>query len=219
MKLKEMKISFKTKNEAVYETLRREILTGNIRPGEKIIVSELSKQLGFSEIPIREAIKKLESEGFLLNTPHVGTTVRKINPEEIIEFYLIRIELESLAARIATPKIDESDLEYLSKKNHEMELALKQNDCEALTSLNREFHMRIYRAASRPHLYKMICELWDKITWIRCVFFLTPQIALDSLKEHGQLIEAFEKRDVDMADKLTRQQKENSLRAIADHLF
>ena len=219
MKFNEMKISFKTKNEAVYETLRREILTAKIQPGEKITISELSKQLGFSEIPIREAIKKLESEGFLQNTPHVGATVRKIDPEEIIELYLIRIELESLGARLATPKIDDSDLEYLSRKNQEMELALEQNDCEALSSLNREFHLRIYRAASRPHLYKMICELWDKMSWFRSVFFIAPQIALDSLKEHRQLIEAFKKKDVEMAEKLIRQQKQNSLKAIADRFF
>jgi DNA-binding GntR family transcriptional regulator len=214
-----MQISFKTKNEAVYETLRRDILQGKIQPGEKVVVSELSKQLGFSEIPIREAVKKLESEGFLQITPHVGITVSKINPDEIIEFYLIRIELESLAARLATPNINESDLQYLSKKNQEMELALEQNNCEALALLNKDFHLRIYHAASRPHLYKMICELWDKINWIRSVFFLTPQIALDSLKEHRELIEALKKRDVELVDRLTRQQKQNSLKAIADRFF
>jgi DNA-binding GntR family transcriptional regulator len=136
-----------------------------------------------------------------------------------MEFYLIRIELEALAARMATPKISDSDLEYLSQINQEMELALKENDCEALASLNKKFHLRIYRAASRPNLYKMICELWDKINWIRSVFFLTPQIALESLKEHKELIEALKRRDVDLVDKLTRQQKQNSLKAIADRFF
>jgi DNA-binding GntR family transcriptional regulator len=219
LELKAMEIPFRTKNEAVYENLRRDILQGKIRPGERIVVSELSKQLGFSEIPIREGIKKLESEGFLRNTPHVGITVSTVNPDEIMEFYLIRIELEALAARMATPKISDSDLEYLSQINQEMELALKENDCEALASLNKKFHLRIYRAASRPNLYKMICELWDKINWIRSVFFLTPQIALESLKEHKELIEALKKRDVDLVDKLTRQQKQNSLKAIADRFF
>lgn len=214
-----MEANFKTKNEAVYEMLRRKILQAKIKPGEKIVVSDLSKKIGVSEIPIREAVKKLESEGFLSVIPHVGIRVSKIDPDEIIEFYLIRTELESLAAKLATPHINQEDLEYLVQKNREMELVLKQNDCEALNSLNKEFHLKIYQAASRPHLYKIIVGLWEKINWIRSVFFLTPQIALDSLKEHNEIIEALKKGDADLVAKLIRQQKQNSLKAIADRFF
>ncbi|MBM4332031.1 MAG: GntR family transcriptional regulator [Deltaproteobacteria bacterium] len=214
-----MEVNFKTKNEAVYELLRRDILQGKIKPREKIVISDLSRKFGFSEIPIREAVRKLESEGFLVITPHVGIAVSKIDPDEIIEFYLIRTELESLAAKLATPLINQEDLEYLVQKNREMELALEQNDCEALNSLNKEFHLKIYRAASRLHLYKFIVELWEKINWIRSVFFLTPQIAQDSLKEHNEIIEGLKKGDADLVAKLIRQQKQNSLKAIADRFF
>lgn len=212
-----MKVTFKTKNEAVYEKLKHEILKGNLEPGKKIVISELSKEFGFSEIPIREAIKKLESEGFLIIKPHVGIEVRKIDVEEIVEFYLIRAELESLAARLATPKIGQEDLEFLIQKNQEMEMAFQKNECEALASLNREFHLRIYRAARLQNLYKLIVEFWEKVNWIRSVFSLTPQIALDSLKEHNQIIEALRSRDVDLVDKLIKKQRQNSLKVISEH--
>jgi DNA-binding GntR family transcriptional regulator len=166
-----MEAVFKTKNEAIYEMLRQEILQAKIKPGEKIVVSDLSKKIGVSEIPIREAVKKLESEGFLTNMPHVGITVSKLDPDEVVEFYLIRIELESLASRLATPHINQEDIEYLTEKNQEMKSALQRDDPEMLAALNKQFHLKIYAAAKRPHLYKLIADLWDKVSWIRSVFF------------------------------------------------
>jgi DNA-binding GntR family transcriptional regulator len=214
-----MEAVFKTKNEAIYEMLRQEILQAKIKPGEKIVVSDLSKKIGVSEIPIREAVKKLESEGFLTNMPHVGITVSKLDPDEVVEFYLIRIELESLASRLATPHINQEDIEYLTEKNQEMKSALQRDDPEMLAALNKQFHLKIYAAAKRPHLYKLIADLWDKVSWIRSVFFLAPQIALDSLKEHGEIIEAIRKKDAELVGKLMREQKRHSLKAIADRFF
>ena len=214
-----MEASFKTKNEAIYEMLREEILQAKIKPGEKIVISDLSKKIGVSEIPIREAIKKLESEGFLAIMPHVGITVSKLDPDEIIEFYLIRIELESLAARLATPLIKEAEITSLQEINQELKSALQRDDREMLYALNKQFHFKIYAAANRPHLYKLIVDLWDKISWIRSVFFLAPHIALDSLREHGEIIEAIRKRDDELVGNLMKVQKRHSLRAIADRFF
>jgi DNA-binding GntR family transcriptional regulator len=214
-----MEAVFKTKNEAIYEMLRQEILQAKIKPGEKIVVSDLSKKIGVSEIPIREAVKKLESEGFLTVMPHVGITVSKLDPDEVVEFYLIRIELESLASRLATPHINQEDIEYLTEKNQEMKSALDRDDPEMLAALNKQFHLKIYAAAKRPHLYKLIADLWDKVSWVRSVFFLAPQIALDSLKEHDEIIEALRKRDDELIGKLMRTQTRHSLKAIADRFF
>ncbi len=214
-----MEVLFKTKNEAIYEMLREEILQAKIKPGENIVISDLSKKIGVSEIPIREAVKKLESEGFLTIMPHVGITVSKLDPDEIIEFYLIRIELEALAARLATPFISQAEISSLQEINKELKLALQRNDPEMLHALNKQFHIKIYAAAKRPHLYKLILDLWDKVSWFRSVFFLAPQIALDSLKEHGEIIEAIRKRDEELVGSLMKAQKRHSLKAIADRFF
>lgn len=214
-----MEAIFKTKYEAIYDMLRQEILQAKIKPGEKIVISDLSKKIGVSEIPIREAVKKLESEGYLTAMPHVGITVSKIDREEIQEFYLIRMELEALAARLATPLFKQSDIEFLKEKNHEIKLALERDDREMITTLNKEFHMKIYSVAYRPHLYKMIGELWDKIKWVRSVFFLTPEIALDSLREHEEMINAILEKNAELVANLTRAQKQNSLKAIVERFF
>ena len=74
-----MMVSFKTKNAAAYEALRRDIIEGGLRPGQKINMSEIAKDLGLSESPVREAIRKLESEGYVQFTPHVGAVISKMN--------------------------------------------------------------------------------------------------------------------------------------------
>ena len=97
-----MSLKFITKNVAVYEALRKDIIEGRLQPGQKIIMSEVAKEFGLSDIPVREALRRLESEGYAHFTPHVGAIVSERDGDKIIELYLIRTELESLATRLAT---------------------------------------------------------------------------------------------------------------------
>src|SRR3989339_1007512 len=98
-----MDVQFKTKTEIVHAKLHQDIVAGKLRPGQRIIISELAKEFGFSEIPIREAIRSLETAGLIHFTPHVGAMVNTIDANEFLEIYLIRIELEALATRLAVP--------------------------------------------------------------------------------------------------------------------
>jgi DNA-binding GntR family transcriptional regulator len=216
-----MLITFKTKNEAVYEKLRKEIIEGRLKPGERITFSKLSKKYGLSETPIREAVKKLESEGLLFLTPHVGAIVSKIDPEEIIEFYLIRMELESLATKLAISYITDSEIEDLCKNIQESEAAILKNQYENLGKLNKEFHLAIYRSAPFPHLFKLIVELWEKVHRIRSVdgvFIVAPERARESLEEHKKIVDAIKQKNAGLAAELVKKQKQNSLMAIAKFL-
>ncbi|MFH0800288.1 MAG: GntR family transcriptional regulator, partial [Pseudomonadota bacterium] len=156
-----MPIVSKTKNVAVYKKLRQDIIKGKLKPGQKIVMADLAKAFGLSETPVREAIRRLESDGHVHFTPHMGAIVAKIDEGELVEIYLIRIALEALATRLASPHITDKDIDFLNKKNHEMEIAIQQGKYENLGSLNKNFHLRIYKAAPFPRLYKMICDLWD----------------------------------------------------------
>jgi len=208
---------FKTKNEVVYESLRSEILEGKLKPGQRLLISDLTKKYGFSEIPIREAIRKLESEELLVVTPHIGTVVSKMNLAELIEFYLMRIELESLAARLAVPHLDDSELDHIEKILAKMEAAVRKNDFEMLGKLNKEFHLRIYHAAPYPNLYKFVVELWEKVHRIKSVFVIAHERGEKSLKEHREILKAIRKQDAKLTAKLIRRQKENSLKAILNY--
>lgn len=209
-----MLVVSKTKNVAVYEKLRQDIIKGKLKPGKKIVMRDLAREFGLSETPVREAIRRLQSDGYVNFTPHMGAIVSKIDEGELVEIYLIRIALEALATRLATPYITEKDIEFLNHKNSEMEIAIQQNKHENLGGLNRDFHLRIYRAVPFPRLYKMICDLWEAFERSQSVFSYVPERAVESVEEHREIIQALKTKDVDLADRLMKEQKERTMEAL-----
>ncbi|OIP93523.1 MAG: hypothetical protein CO013_06535 [Syntrophobacterales bacterium CG_4_8_14_3_um_filter_58_8] len=213
-----MAIGSKTKNVAVYNKLRQGIIKGKLKPGQKVVMAELAKAFGLSETPVREAIRRLESEGYIDFTPHMGAIVTKIDEGELVEIYLIRIALEALATRLAIPHITDKDIEFLNKKNHEMEIAIGQNKYEILAGINKLFHLRIYKAAPFPRLYKMICDLWDTFERWPSVFSYVPERAIAAVEEHKKIMQALQARDMDQADRLIKEQKERTLEALQKYM-
>ncbi len=110
-----------------------------------------------------EAIRRLESDGYINFTPHIGAVVSEIDEQKFVETYLIRIELESLATRLAVSHITSSDIEFLINKNNEMKKALIENKYEKIGAINTDFHLRIYRAAPYPYLNQLIATLWKEL--------------------------------------------------------
>jgi len=208
----------KTKNVAAYEKLRQDIIKGRLKPGQRIVMGELAKKLGASETPVREAMRRLESEGYVIFTPHAGAVVTQIDGAALAEIYLIRIALEALATRLASPYIDERTIDFLTRKNQDMETAIQRGNYENLGRMNKDFHLRIYKAAPYPHLYKMICDLWDTFERWPCVFVYVPERAAASVEEHRKIIAALKTGDVDRADVLMKEQKERALKALQDYL-
>ena len=213
-----MSVGGKTKNQVVYEKLRQEIIKGQLKPGQKLVMSSLARQFGTSETPIREAIRRLESDGYVVFTPHSGTEVTRLNDQELSEIYLIRISLEALATRLAVPFVGQEDLDWLKKKNHEMKVAVTANRYEDLALLNKEFHLRIYKAAPYPRLYKMIADLWDAFERWPCIFTFVPKRARSAIKEHEEIMDALETKNVDKADALMKEQKKRSLEALQGYM-
>jgi DNA-binding GntR family transcriptional regulator len=209
-----MPIASKTKNVAVYKKLRQAILKGKLMPGQKIVMADLAKAFGLSETPVREAIRRLESDGYVHFTPHTGAIITKIDEGELVEIYLIRIALEALATRLASPHITDKDIDFLIKKNQEIEAAIQQNKYENIGKINKDFHLRIYKAAPFPRLYKMICDLWDTFERWPSVFAYVPERAVASAEEHKQIIQALKMGDVDLADRLMKEQKERAMEAL-----
>ncbi len=209
----------KTKNLVVYEKLRQGIIKGTLKPGQKLVMASLAKSLGFSETPVREAIRRLESDGYVTFTPHAGAMVTRIDDRELSEVYLIRISLEALATRLAVPCISQNDISWLKKKNEEMRGAVRKNRYESLARLNKEFHLRIYRAAPYPRLYKMISDLWDAFERWPSIFTFVPERAAIAIAEHEEIIEALSTVDVDRADNLMKEQKKNALNALQNYML
>ncbi len=198
---------FKTKTEVVYDFLKNNILNGNFKPEEKIVISEVAKQMDVSDIPIREAIKRLQTEGFLDITPHVGASVIKINPEEFEEIALIRGELERLAAKLAVKYLTEKEFNEMERIHKEGELALQNNNFQKLAELNKKFHFKIYNATPHKLLLKMISDLWDKARMLPHVFTYSTERCRQSQKEHKMILDALRKGDGKTAGQIIKKQK------------
>ena len=208
------KTNFRTKSDIIYRELKSDIVSGKYKPRQRIITSEVAKRFGFSESPVREALKRLESEGLIQNTPHVGAIVTSFDMEDVEKIYQVRTTLEGLATRMAAQNTEENDLKLLEKIIAKMEKAVRDKQYEKLGLLNKEFHSIIYSACGNEYLYKIIFELWDLSSRTPGVFALVPERAHRSLLEHKEIFNALKKRDGILAEKLIIEQKRNSLKAL-----
>lgn len=213
-----MEVQFKTKTEIVHAKLHRDIIAGKLKPGQRIIISELAKEFGFSEIPIREAIRSLETAGLVRFTPHVGAVISEFNEREFLEIYIIRIELEALATRLAVAHITEADLDFLVKNIEKTEKAIQQNKHDKIGPLNKEFHLRIYQAAPYPYLQNLIKSLWEKFELYQSVFAYVPDRIIPSCQEHKKIVDALRAKNGALAERLVKEQKACTIRALKERL-
>lgn len=203
-------MEFNTKNNYIYESLKEEIVKGNLRPGERIVISDVAKRFNVSPMPIREAINRLQQDGFVEVVPHVGARVSTIDLERHKELMLIRIELETLAAKLSTPYIDEKTLARLDEILLEMEEAVQNNEHRRYGKLNVDFHLLIYGAGPYKILYDLITTLWGRSEYSRSIFETIPERNAESLKEHQAMVAAIKMGDAQKVADILRQQKEIS---------
>lgn len=193
-----IKPNFLTKNKFVYDRLKESIIRGEFKPGERLIISKIAKSLGVSIIPVREAVTKLITEDLVTHIPHRGTIVSSINYNELEENYLIRAELEGLAALYATEHLTDLDFKMLQKNIDRMRKVIKKNEFSKVGPINKEFHRIIYQACPYKKLYRLIFDLWSIIDRVQSVFSLVPHRAISSLQEHIEVLNALKKRMVIM---------------------
>jgi len=211
------RIIYRTKSELIFKELKQDIISGRYLPNQKIIMTDVATEFGTSEIPVREAIKGLESEGLVKNVPYVGVTVTSINVDGMEKIYPIRMVTEGLAARMAAKKIKANDLRRLEKVVEGIEQTIFKEQYEEASVLNREFHKVICKAAENEYLYKVIEELWNLCLRSPALYVLMPEITHRSNQEHKTILAALEKRDGISAERLIIQQTKNSLKSFQEY--
>ncbi len=197
-------LSRKSLGQHVFENLKQAIIKGDISSGERLVENVIANALDISRTPVREAIHKLEREGFLKKLPRGGFTVIGLTREDIEETFGIRSVLESYAARLATINYQEKDLIPLEKKVDEYQKHLKTGMLEALPKINTEFHDLLYTLSRSPKLVKMISALGDQIFRFRQIILKDKNMAEVSHRDHRQMLTAIRRRDADGVEKLVR---------------
>lgn len=181
---------FPTKHRFAYDQIKESILTGSLRPGDRLNIRNLAERFGISEIPVREAIKQLEAEGLAIVVPHVGATVKPFSAADVIELYQILAILEPTVTALAVPHFDEAALKRLAEVGEAMDAAMVEPDVEAYGRLNRDFHFAIYSACPNRRLQALVHHLWEHAARYRAVFKLVPRHAEQSHREHHEIIDA-----------------------------
>lgn len=189
--------SRQTAHEYVREVLRRAILNGEIEPGSRLVQAEIAATLEVSTTPVREALRDLASEGLIRFDPHRGAVVAELSVEELEEIYAIRQILEPLAMSQAVPAIGESTIEQLRKLQGKM---VEERHSASFVDLNRTFHMMIYEAAASPRLAAILRSLEDAaVMYIGAALETNPGLRDAAIRDHGEILDAVERRDVDAA--------------------
>jgi DNA-binding GntR family transcriptional regulator len=185
-------------SDRVKEFIVEAVLSGHLKPGDRIVESSLARQLGVSQAPVREAIRDLALLGFLESEPYKGTTVRSFTPEELWESYTVRAALESLAARLATTQMTDGDAVTLQAILDEMMEAARQQDRDRLVMLDNTFHETILIVSRNKTLH----QLWKSLqfgTWSIVTYRKSRYDPIYLAARHEELLEAFKSRDPERA--------------------
>ncbi|WP_134700848.1 GntR family transcriptional regulator [Ammoniphilus sp. YIM 78166] len=207
-----------TKSDIVYEYLKEKILRSEYKPGDRIVIREISRQLGVSDIPVREAIKKLTSDGLIETKSHSGSRVAALNINNLEEIFLIRVELETLAARLAAKSATIEEIAQLDSLVQKMDESIQEKDICEFTRCNREFHRLLYQASHAPVLSEMIENLYMRSENSKMIFTYDPERLRVSNEEHKEIVAALRIKDENRASELIRIQKENGFKVVLNAL-
>jgi DNA-binding GntR family transcriptional regulator len=210
--------TFRTKADIVYEALRERILSGELRPNERVTISHVARDLGVSDIPAREGVKRLHADGLLDFVTHKGAVVASMDAADVEELFAIRSELEALALRRAAETVTPEQLAHLRALLDEMAAAERDGDMEAYGRLNRAFHMAAYAAQPYRRLLAMIESLWDSTDWCRRIFRADADSVRASSAEHEAIYAALAAGDGDAAAHAVQVQKQRSCRWLLQHI-
>jgi DNA-binding GntR family transcriptional regulator len=214
-----MKISIEkhlTLREKILETIRDAIMTGTLKPGEKVAEPDLAEKFGISRTPIREAFRQLESEGYLTVIPRKGAVVTSFSSKDVEEFYAIKSILEGYAAHQACSNLTDKEIEKLANINEKLRQLAAESDIKHFFKVHNEFHDLFRRAADNEKLYEMISSLVSRFKRLRYASLSLPGRMTISVKEHVKIIEAFRARNPELAEQLVRKNAEYSGRVLME---
>jgi len=178
-----------TKTDFVYQTLKKEILDGHLQPGQRLRLTELAERYEISEMPVREALRKLQHDGLVHFESHRGATVSDLSLDRTVEIIATRTYLEAYAVLEAAPYHSKESIEQLKAIVARMK---KTKDPEQYSDLNRRFHRQLTEPCPNAFLKLEIENLWSKVwrTRSQSLFQMIPQRIADATVEHERIFDA-----------------------------
>ena len=199
----------KNKHEQAYSIIRERIFNGTYVPGYRLVIDGLARELGISPVPIREAIRRLEAEGWVEYRPNAGAQVAAADANKYEEEMTVLGLLEGYATALASRHLNAEDVKHLREMNASMHRALQAADIPTFSHLNKEFHFFIYDRCQNSYLVEMLRETWDRLG-VRghTDFNYIPQRSWVSIEEHTRLLDMIERHaSQDEIEQMIREHK------------
>ncbi len=190
--------------------VKDQIINEELAPGERLLDDKLASSFGVSRTPVREALTMLTSEGLVEITPRSGMYVKRLNKKDVEEIYEIRELLEGLAAREATPIIDDKKLEELNLLLKKAKRSLNSNDCQPHIDFDVALHSSVLKNCQNSRLCSIITNLNTLIHVFRVRVARNKETAKQALNEHETILNAIKARDPEKAEKAMMEHIEKS---------
>jgi len=202
-----MKLNRATLSEDAYSAVRGILLgTKRFRPGERISVEELSRELGVSRSPIWSAISRLEAEGLVNVSPRKGVFLIGFEPEKLRALFEVREALECMAARLAAERITEAELKIATACITRQRAALRARDVGAYSVATLAFHRAVTEGARNSVIARQLSAIYDQVHAIcggRLAKIGWPGRRLN-IGDHAKFVEELRRRDVEGAERIAR---------------
>lgn len=199
--------------DQVFEHIENDILSGKYAKGEIITESKLSAELGVSRTPVREALRRLSQE-HLIEESGKGSIVIGISEKDLDDIFLIRKQIEALAAKMAAKHHTEEQLSELKETLELQEFYFLKSDTEHIKHMDNKFHHILYKLSGSTVFYDTLVPLHKKIQKYRRVSLQSTSRAKASVLEHRKIYEAIVSRDEELAFETTMQHIENAYNHI-----
>jgi DNA-binding GntR family transcriptional regulator len=180
------------------ESLRRTLIAGDLKPGERVRQEEIAERLGVSLAPVREALATLEQEGQLTYKPRRGYFVTQLDLADLREIYDLRRLVEERAARGALPQLDTDAHERIDLAARDCADAVGRGDVTAELEANRRFHFAVLEAPDQVQTMRIVRLLWDSTETYRALYYNDPADRKDSLAAHDRIMAAVLAVDADL---------------------
>jgi len=201
MAAKDINIDNTPLSEKIALTIRNNIIKGIIKPGERLVEPKLSEMLGISRTPIREALRLLETEGFIEIIPRRGAIVTTLTRKDIDDIFVIKMKLEPLASRLAVSILEKADIDRMKELASKM-AAGSSKGVTQLINWNYDFHNIFIYKCGNERLIKMLEGLQQQFKRATVYSFTTEGRTKKVNEEHDSLISAFEKKDESTVEKI-----------------
>ncbi|MGN0363816.1 MAG: GntR family transcriptional regulator [Bilifractor sp.] len=204
--------------DVVFQTLRKGILRGDLKPGERLMEIQLANRLGVSRTPIREAIRMLELEGLVYNIPRRGAQVASITEQDLHDVLEVRLGLEEMAVDLALDRITPEELEALYQASRKFEKMVGKAGLTELAKADEDFHDIIYKSTGNRRLVQLINNLREQMYRYRVEYLKDEENRNTLIREHDELWKSLKDKDRESAKKYMRRHIERQMETIQSNI-